>query len=72
VIDTLWGFSTLDAEDATNVVEQHRRICDAVCAREPREAATAMHEHLSWAALADLHGLGEPPQLRYPSAVVAK
>ena len=58
VIATLWGFSTLDADDASNVVEQHRRISDAICGREPREAATAMREHLSWAALADLHGLG--------------
>jgi DNA-binding FadR family transcriptional regulator len=72
VIATLWGFSTLDTEDASNVVEQHRRICDAICAREAREAATAMHEHLGWAALADLHGLGEPPQLRYPSTAAAK
>jgi DNA-binding FadR family transcriptional regulator len=68
VIATLWGFSTLDAAAAANVVEQHRRIADAVCVREPVEAASAMREHLDWAANADLHGLGEPAQHRYPTA----
>jgi DNA-binding FadR family transcriptional regulator len=72
VIATLWGYSTLDAEDASHVVEQHRRIADAVCGRDPQDASTAMREHLRWAAQADLHGLGEPPELRYPTAAVAE
>ena len=73
VIATLWGFSTLDADDAVErrrAAPAHRRRRSA--RREPREAATAMREHLSWAALADLHGLGEPPQLRYPTAAVVE
>jgi DNA-binding FadR family transcriptional regulator len=68
VIATLWGFSTLDADAAASVVEQHRRIADAVCAREPLEAAASMRDHLDWAANADLHGLGEPAEHRYPTA----
>ena len=34
VIGTLWGFSSLDATDAEHVAEQHRRIADAMLARD--------------------------------------
>ena len=71
VIGTLWGFSTLDAADAKHVAEQHRRIADAVEQRDARAAAAAMRDHLLWAAQADLHGLGEPSALRFPSGTVA-
>jgi DNA-binding FadR family transcriptional regulator len=71
VIGTLWGFSSLDAADAERVALQHRRIADAVLARDARAAATAMREHLHWAAQADLHGLGEPAELRFPDPTVA-
>src|SRR5262245_23928937 len=45
VIGTLWGFSSLDHTDAEHVAEQHRRIADAVLARDARAAAAAMHDH---------------------------
>jgi DNA-binding FadR family transcriptional regulator len=64
VIGTLWGFSSLDHADAGQVAEQHRRIADAVLARDGRGAAAAMHDHLVWAAQADLHGVGEQGELR--------
>jgi DNA-binding FadR family transcriptional regulator len=72
VIGTLWGFSSLDASDVERVALQHRRIADAVLARDARGAAAAMREHLHWAAQADLHGLGEPAELRFPDATVAE
>ena len=72
VIGTLWGFSSLDASDAEQVAEQHRRIADAMAARDGRAAAAAMRDHLLWAARADLHGLGEPAELRFPTATVAE
>jgi DNA-binding FadR family transcriptional regulator len=72
VIGTLWGFSSLDASDAEQVAEQHRRIADAMAARDGRAAAAAMRDHLLWAARADLHGLGEPAELRLPTATVAE
>jgi DNA-binding FadR family transcriptional regulator len=72
VIGTLWGFSNLDAADADHVAEQHRRIADAVLARDGRAAATAMREHLLWASQADLHGLGELSELRFPTATTAE
>ena len=71
VIGTLWGFSNLDGADVERVALQHRRIADAVLARDARGAAAAMREHLQWAAQADLHGLGEPAELRFPDATVA-
>jgi DNA-binding FadR family transcriptional regulator len=70
VIGTLWGFSNLDPSDIERVAEQHRRIADAVLARDGRAAAAAMRDHLLWAAQADLHGLGEPAELRFPTATV--
>jgi DNA-binding FadR family transcriptional regulator len=72
VIGTLWGFSSLDASDAEQVAEQHRRIADAMAARDGRAAAAALRDHLLWAARADLHGLGEPAELRLPTATVAE
>jgi DNA-binding FadR family transcriptional regulator len=72
VIGTLWGFSNLDPADVERVALQHRRIADAVLARDARGAAAAMREHLHWAAQADLHGLGEPAELRFPDATVAE
>jgi DNA-binding FadR family transcriptional regulator len=71
VIGTLWGFSSLDAADAERVAAQHRRIADAVHARDAHAAATAMRDHLHWAAQADLHGLGGPAVLRFPNAIVS-
>lgn len=72
VIGTLWGFSSLDAADAEHVALQHRRIADAVLARDAHAAAAAMREHLHWAAQADLHGLGEPAELRLPDPTVVE
>jgi len=72
VIGTLWGFSSLDPVDVERVALQHRRIADAVLARDARGAAAAMREHLHWAAQADLHGLGEPAELRFPDATIAE
>jgi DNA-binding FadR family transcriptional regulator len=71
VIATLWGFSTLGRSDAEQVVEQHRRIADAIAARDPGKAAGAMREHLVWAAQADLHGLGESAELRLSTPAAA-
>lgn len=72
VIATLWGFSSLDAADSLLVAEQHRRIVDAVAARDPRAATGAMHDHLVWAAAADLHGAGVPARRRLASATAAE
>jgi DNA-binding FadR family transcriptional regulator len=71
VIGTLWGFSSLDADDAKHVAEQHRRIADAVERRDAAAAADAMRDHLLWAVQADLHGLGEPNALRLFSGTTA-
>lgn len=65
VISTLWGFSSLEEADAKHVAEQHRTIADAIEHRDAAAAAAAMQEHLTWAARADLHGLGEPSELRF-------
>jgi DNA-binding FadR family transcriptional regulator len=70
VIGTLWGFSSLDAADAAHVAEQHRRIAHAVLARDAPAAAATMREHLYWAAQSDLHGHGEPAELRLPKEAV--
>ena len=67
VIGTLWGFSSLDRAAEEQVAAQHRRIAEAVVARDGRAAAAAMHEHLVWAAQADLHGVGEQGELRLPA-----
>jgi DNA-binding FadR family transcriptional regulator len=72
VIDTLWELSSLDAADVEHVAEQHRRIADAVQLRDAAAAAAAMRDHLVWAAGADLHGLGEPAELRFPTAAAAE
>jgi DNA-binding FadR family transcriptional regulator len=66
VIGTLWGFSSLDRSAEEQVAVQHRRIADAVLARDSRAAAAAMRDHLVWAAQADLHGVGEGAELRVP------
>jgi DNA-binding FadR family transcriptional regulator len=71
VIGTLWGFSNVEASDAEHVAEQHRRIADAVLAGDPLAGAAAMRDHLLWAAQADLHGLGEPAELRFPTTMAA-
>ena len=71
VIGTLWGFSALEETDTEHVAEQHRRVADAILARDAGAAAAAMRDHLLWAARADLHGLGEAPGVRVPTATVA-
>ena len=68
VIGTLWGFSTLGADQVREVAEQHRRISDAITDRDAEAAAAAMRDHLRWAAKADLHGRGEPAALRFEPA----
>jgi DNA-binding FadR family transcriptional regulator len=65
VIGTLWGLSTLGPDGARRVAEQHRAIADAVGRRDPAAALAAMRDHLTWAAQADLHGLGAPSELRF-------
>ncbi len=72
VIGTLWGFSDLDPSDIEHAGEQHRRIADAMLARDGQAAAAAMREHLLWAARADLQGLGEPAELRPATATTAE
>jgi GntR family transcriptional repressor for pyruvate dehydrogenase complex len=56
LIGTLWGFSALGVDEARVVAEQHRTIADAIGRRDPEAAASAMRDHLRWAAQADLHG----------------
>ena len=70
VIETLWGFSALDAAAAVHVAEQHQLIADAVARRDALAAAHAMREHLLWAAQADLQRLGEPSGLRLLSGTI--
>src|SRR5262249_19121732 len=72
VIGTLWGFSSLDRSATEHVAGQHRRIADAVIARDGRAAAAAMHEHLVWAAQADVQCGGEQAELRLPTASAAE
>jgi DNA-binding FadR family transcriptional regulator len=72
VIGMLWRFSSLDPTDADQVAEQHRQIADAILARDGRAAASAMREHLVWAARADLDGLGEAAELRLPTATTTE
>jgi DNA-binding FadR family transcriptional regulator len=72
VTGTLWRFSGLDPTDTDQVAEQHRRIADAILARDGRAAASAMREHLVWAARADLDGLGETAELRLPTATMTE
>jgi DNA-binding FadR family transcriptional regulator len=72
VTGALWGFTNLDSAGAERVAEQHRRIADAVGARDPVAAAAAMRDHLRWAAEVDLHGLGEPVEPRFPTAALAE
>ena len=72
VIGTLWGFSTLDPADARQVAEQHQRIAAAVRRHDARAAAAAMRDHLVWAAQADLHGLGEPAELRFAASAATE
>jgi len=71
VIGTLWVEKPLSAVDAKHVAVQHRRIADAVELRDASAAGAAMRDHLEWAAHADLHGLGEPFELRLGSATAA-
>jgi DNA-binding FadR family transcriptional regulator len=71
VIGALWGFTNLDAAGAEHVTAQHRRIADTIQERNPEAAASAMHDHLRWAAEVDLAGLGDESELRLPTAAVA-
>ena len=68
VIGTLWGFSSSHPADTHEIAEQHRRIADAILARDGRAAAAAMREHLVWAARADLDGRGQTHELRVPAS----
>jgi DNA-binding FadR family transcriptional regulator len=64
VIETLWDLSHLEPADAARLAEQHRRIADAVLARDATAAAAAMREHLQWAARVDLRSRdGAPPRV---------
>jgi DNA-binding FadR family transcriptional regulator len=60
VIATLWDLSSLQPAHAPHVAEQHRRIADTVRQRDTSGAIAAMHDHLVWAAGADLRGLDSP------------
>jgi DNA-binding FadR family transcriptional regulator len=65
ILGTLWGLSRLGPDECRSVARQHRQVADAIVRRDPERAAEAMREHLTWAAQADLHGLGEsasPPR----------
>jgi DNA-binding GntR family transcriptional regulator len=42
------------------MAEQHRRIVDAIAARDEQGAAAAMQEHLQWATEADIGRLQQP------------
>ena len=72
LIASLWGFTNLDAAGAERVAEQHRKIADAVQARDVAAAASAMRDHLRWASQVDLSGLGEPAELRFSTAALAE
>lgn len=64
VLGTLWVLSRLGPTERARVAEQHRKIAAAIGRRDPEGAAGAMREHLVWAAQADLHGLGQPAEMR--------
>jgi len=71
VIATLWDLSSLERADAPQVAEQHRRIADAVQQRDAEGAIAAMHDHLVWAAGADLRGLDGARDARPAPAAAA-
>lgn len=72
VIGTLWDLSNLDAADAARLAGQHRRIADAVQARDPEAAAAAMRDHLQWAAQTDLRTRGQRATSRLLAAAASE
>lgn len=54
VIETLWQSSNLPIEHVRLVASQHVAIAAAITARDARHAATAMRDHLTWAASEDI------------------
>jgi DNA-binding FadR family transcriptional regulator len=59
ILGTLWVLSRLGPAESRSVAQQHREIADAIVRHDREAAAEAMRDHLTWAAKADLHGLGE-------------
>jgi DNA-binding FadR family transcriptional regulator len=53
-VSVLWLQSDLTAEEVEDVVEQHRRIAEAIGGRDSAAAARAMESHLAEAARIDL------------------
>jgi DNA-binding FadR family transcriptional regulator len=60
VLATAWVMTRVSKNDLRKVARQHRRIVDAIRARDPDEAAQAMHDHLVWASQADIQGNAKP------------
>jgi DNA-binding FadR family transcriptional regulator len=54
VLRTLWELSRPAPEERKHMAEQHRRIVEAIAARNAEAAAAAMQEHLQWATDADI------------------
>lgn len=42
------GLAELDSGVSEQLLQQHRVICDAICAGQPEEARTAMHTHIDF------------------------
>ncbi|RZI43370.1 FadR family transcriptional regulator [Herbaspirillum sp. HC18] len=42
------GLRELEASVSEQLLEQHRTICEAICARRPEEARTAMQTHIDY------------------------
>jgi GntR family galactonate operon transcriptional repressor len=53
LFSTSWALTKLTAAQRALVLEQHRRIAEAVVQRDGEAAAEAMREHLIWAAETD-------------------
>jgi GntR family transcriptional repressor for pyruvate dehydrogenase complex len=42
------GLQELDAVASEQLLQQHKNVCDAICARQPEEARTAMQAHIDF------------------------
>ncbi|AIO42204.1 FCD domain protein [Burkholderia cenocepacia] len=42
------GMTTCDEQASELLLQQHRVVCDAICAHRPEEARTAMQTHIDY------------------------
>lgn len=54
---TLWELSRAAGTAVERAAEHHERLAEAIARRDPAAAATAMREHLAWAADEDMRSI---------------